>query len=393
MRPNRYILWMVVIVIAVFAALLPIQAELLRFFSASPILNGVILFVLVFGIGYAVGQVLLLRPELAWMATFRSAGKAPERAPPLLAPAAKVLLARDDRRQRLTASMLRSLIDNIGLRLDERRDIARYIVVVLVFLGLIGTFWGLINTVEAVVDVIRGLTVGASDDFVKTFDRFRSGLLDTLKGAGVAFGCALFGLGGSLLLGALEMQAHQAQTRFYAEVEEWFTDLTKVRLSPAESDGDSVESVSRYLETMLESTATLLGDLQKMLSRNESDREQATLSIRTLGDRLASLVDHLGKQHDLLKRLGDAQIELRPILGRLTDEQAFGRQELVTALRTEFKNLGNRIAEAQLQSRPYFEQLMRENAANRQDMMRQIRTENEGLVRSLGTTRATSKAE
>ncbi len=393
MRPNRFVLWMVIIVIAVVAALLPVQADLLRFFRASPILNGVILFVLVFGIGYAFGQVLLLRPESAWMTAFRSTGKAPNRAPPLLTPAAKVLLAREDRRQRLTASMLRSLVDNIGLRLDERRDIGRYIVAVLVFLGLIGTFWGLVHTVDAIIDVIRGLTVGASDDFVKTFERFKSALLDTLSGAGVAFGCALFGLGGSLLLGALEVQAQHAQNRFYADVEEWFTELTKVRLTEAESDGDSVESVSRYLETMLESTATSLGDLHRLLSRNETDREQSTHAIRALAERLGTLVEQLSKQQDLLKRLGDAQIELRPILGRLTDEQAFGRQELVTALRTEFKNLGNRIAEAQLQTRPYFEQLMRENAANRQDMVRQIRSENEGLLRSIAGGRVSSKAE
>jgi hypothetical protein len=393
MRPNRYLLWMAVILIAVAAALVPIGSDLARFFNASPVLNGIILLVLIGGIAYVFAQVLMLRPEVRWAEAFRAKAALPERPPPLMRTAARVLGASEGRRQRLTASMLRSLVDQIGLRLEERRDIARYIVAVLVLLGLMGTFWGLINTVEAVIDAIRGLTVGASDDFVRTFERFKSGLLDTLKGSGVAFSCAMFGLGGSLILGALEVQAQHAQNRFYTNVEEWFTELSRVNLTTQEADGDSVESVSRYLETMLESASGSLSELNRTITANESDRVRATEAMKSLGDRLSVLVDQLAKQQELMRRLGDAQIELRPILGRLTDEQAFGRQELVTALRTEFKNLGNRIAEVQLQSRPYFEQLARETAANRQDLVRQIRSETEGIVKSLARGGAHSKPE
>jgi hypothetical protein len=391
MRPTRYLLWMAVILIAVIAALIPIRAELVRFFNASPVLNGIILLVMLAGVAYAFAQVLMLRPEVRWAQAFRAHTPLPERTPPLMRSAARVLGSKEKRRERLTASTLRSLLEQIGLRLEERRDIARYIMAVLVLLGLMGTFWGLINTVDAVTDVIRGLTVTVSDDFVRTFERFKSGLLDTLRGSAVAFSCAMFGLGGAVVLGALEVQAQQAQNRFYGDIEEWFTELTKVRLDDREADGDSVESVSRYLETMLESASTSLSELNRTISAHEAERVQTTDAMKTLGERLAGLVDQLDKQQELLRRLGDAQVELRPILGRLTDEQAFGRQELVTALRTEFKALGNRIAEVQMQSRPYFEQLARESAANRQDLVRQIRSETEGIVKSLA--RSTAKTE
>ncbi len=374
-RPQRYLMWMAFVVIAVLAALSPLRAELVRFFNVSPILNGAVLAVLIFGIGYVFWQALALRREVAWVRAFRSGGTVPDSSPQLLGPTARVLKEREGQRQRLTASLLRSLIDHVGMRLDERRDIGRYIVMLLIFMGLFGTFWGMLRSVDAVVDVVGGLTVGAADDFAATFARFKAGLVATLKSSSSAFSAALFGLGGALVLGALGVLAQHAQNRFHREIEDWLNGLTKIQLAAGESDGDSIESISRYLELLLENTASSLGDLHKVLGKNEDERNQSTLALRAAAEKVSQLVDQMTAQQELMKRLGDAQIELRPILGRLTDEQAFGRQELVTALRTEFRNLGNRIAETQLQSRPYLEQLVKEMSQSHQDIVRQFRAD------------------
>jgi hypothetical protein len=375
---------MALVVIAVLFALYPLRADLIRFFGVSPILNGAVLAVLVFGLGYALWQVLALKRETGWVAAFRSGGTVPDTAPRLLGPTARILKEREGQRQRLTASLLRSLIDHVGLRLDERRDIGRYLVMLLVFLGLFGTFWGMMRSVDAVVEVVGGMVVGAGDDFAATFARFKAGLIATLKGSSSAFSAALFGLGGALVLGALGVLAQHAQNRFHREIEDWLNGLTKIQLSAGEADGDSIESISRYLESLLENTASSLGDLHKLLGKNEEERNQSTLALRAAAEKVSKLVEQMTAQQELMKRLGDAQIELRPILGRLTDEQAFGRQELVTALRTEFRNLGNRIAEAQLQARPYLEQLVKETSQSHQDLVRQLRADTDTSRRVAG---------
>jgi hypothetical protein len=280
---------------------------------------------------------------------------------------------------------MRTLLDGIGIRLDEGREISRYMIALLVFLGLLGTFWGLLETVDAVVHVIGNLTVGSGDDVGKVLERFKAGLYDTLKGAGVAFSTSLFGLGGSLILGFLDLQAAQAQNRFYTDLEDWLSGMTRISALPADSSGDSFESVSSYLQALLEHTATTMDELSQTIVRGEAERAKSTESVGALAERLGLLVEQLHTQQALLARLADTQIELKPILGRLSEEQSFGRQELVTALRTEFKNLATRIAEVQLQMRPYLDQMSKDNAVGRQEMIREMRSETEILAQAIAT--------
>jgi hypothetical protein len=191
-------------------------------FLANPSLNGLILGVLLIGILLSIRQVLRLFPEVEWVNSFRLAdpGLAVARPPVLLAPMASIL---GDRIGRMSISQqtMRGILDSIGTRLDEARDMARYLTGLLVFLGLLGTFWGLLETVGSVGKVIQSLEVGR--DAGSVFEDLKSGLSAPLGGMGIAFSSSLFGLAGSLVLGFLDLQATQAQNRFYTDLEDWLS--------------------------------------------------------------------------------------------------------------------------------------------------------------------------
>jgi hypothetical protein len=384
-RPGRYLIRMLAFLVAVAVGLYLIHGELEKFFKANPFLNGLIIGILVIGILYTLRQVLVLWPEVSWIEHYTKNRTASGRGPRLLAPMMKMLGEREGRRLRLTTGTMRTLLDGIGIRLDEGREISRYMIALLVFLGLLGTFWGLLETVDAVVRVIQGLGMGAGEDFSKVFERFKGGLLSTLSGASVAFSTSLFGLGGSLILGFLDLQAAQAQNRFYTDLEDWLSGMTRITALPTDSSGDSFESVSSYLQALLEHTATTMDELSQTIVRGEAERAKSSESVGALAERLGLLVEQLHTQQALLARLADTQIELKPILGRLSEEQSFGRQELVTALRTEFKNLAMRIAEGQMQMRPYLDQMTKDNAVGRQEMIREMRSETEILAQAIAT--------
>ena len=191
-------------------------------FMANPALNALIILVLTVGAVLAFRQVLRLYPEIGWVNRFRRAdpGLAVKRPPVLLAPMAAILGSRMGR-MAISAQMLRGILDSIATRLDEARDISRYMTGLLVFLGLLGTFWGLIQTVGSVGGVIQGLK--ATGDAASMFNALREGLAAPLSGMGISFSSSLFGLAGSLVLGFLDLQSSQAQNRFYTELEDWLS--------------------------------------------------------------------------------------------------------------------------------------------------------------------------
>jgi hypothetical protein len=196
--------------------------QILVAFMANPALNSLIIFVLLVGVALTLRQVVRLYPEIAWVNGFRMADPslATERPPVLLAPMEAILGSRMGRMV-ISAEMMRGILDSIATRLDEARDISRYITGLLVFLGLLGTFWGLIATVSSVGSVIQGLK--ATGDAASMFDSLRGGLAAPLSGMGISFSSSLFGLAGSLVLGFLDLQSGQAQNRFYTELEDWLS--------------------------------------------------------------------------------------------------------------------------------------------------------------------------
>ena len=227
-NPKHTIFWMLVylIIVAVICALL--YRALHSAFMANWVFNGLILGVLLVGVLITFRQVMILRPELEWIKVFRTGqtGLSVTREPRLLKPLAKSLDSHVKHdRFTMSALSLRTVLDGIRTRLDESREISRYMIGLLVFLGLLGTFWGLLATINSVGGVILGLDVGQRE-FGQVFSELKAGLLKPLAGMGTAFSSSLFGLGGSLVLGFLDIQAGHAQNRFYDGLEEWLSGMT-----------------------------------------------------------------------------------------------------------------------------------------------------------------------
>jgi hypothetical protein len=299
------------------AVVVVLLEQLIEAFSANPPLNGLILGVLVLGIAYSFRQVLGLGPEVRWIETFRADRAAgPTQTPPrLLAPMAKMLA---DRKGKMMLSTLatRSLLDSIGSRLDEARDISRYMIGLLIFLGLLGTFWGLLDTVGSVGEVIKGLAI-ADEDVIATFTALKAGLNEPLRGMGTAFSSSLFGLAGSLVLGFLDLQAGQAQNQFYNDLEEWLSSVTRLGSGAALGDGD--QSVPVYVQALLEQTADSLEGLQRTMVRGEDDRRAANTNVLQLTEKLATLSDQMRTGQDLMVKLVESQMDMKPVLQRLAE--------------------------------------------------------------------------
>lgn len=221
-------------------------------FLANPWLNGLILGALLVGILFSFRQVLRLFPEVDWVNSFRLAdpGLAVARAPVLLAPMASIL---GDRVGRMSISQttMRGILESIGTRLDESRDLARYLTGLLVFLGLLGTFWGLLETIGSIGKVIQSLEVGRDSSAI--FEDLKSGLGAPLGGMGIAFSSSLFGLAGSLVLGFLDLQASQAQNRFYTDLEDWLsTTVREMGVVDVRADGEAQAFPANALINVIE---------------------------------------------------------------------------------------------------------------------------------------------
>lgn len=268
-KPKRYLTRMTLFVTLVAALAAGLIMPLKDAFLANVVINGVILAALLIGVIFIFRQVLMLKGEIAWVESFRQSDKpAPESvAPPrLLAPMA-ALFEGEESAMKLSALSMRSLLDSIAARLDEGRDISRYMIGLLIFLGLLGTFWGLLSTIAAIGDTINSLSVG-SGDLNLMFDDLKAGLNAPLAGMGTAFSSSLFGLAGSVILGFLDLQAGQAQNRFYNDLEEWLSTQTKLTRAGAavfESEAGTAPA-SAYLTAVLEQSTDGLENLQRTIA-------------------------------------------------------------------------------------------------------------------------------
>ena len=370
-HPRRYLIRMLLFLAAVAALTGVLYTGIQGAFFANPALNGLILGVLVLGIIYIFRTVTVLAREVAWLEHFRAGqppiSNIPE--PRMLAPMASMLGDRSDRFS-LSAISMRSLLDGIGARLDESRDISRYMIGLLIFLGLLGTFWGLLQTIEAVSGVISELTVG-SKDLGPVFDDLKSGLQAPLSGMGTAFSSSLFGLAGSLVLGFLELQAGQAQNRFYNDLEDWLSGQT--RLGTGALSAESDQSVPAYVQALLEQTADSLENLQRTLQRGEESRIGANTGIMDLVSRLDTLTEQMKTEQDLMVKLAETQLEIKPILLRIDD--GLNKREFETAdsrLQSHIRNIDIQLS-----------RLLEDSAQGRTELMQELRTEIRVLSRTL----------
>jgi hypothetical protein len=324
-RPSGYLIRMLFFLLAVGVVAALLSPVLITAFDNNPLLNSLILGILLLGIGWNLNQVLRLRPEVIWLETYQTSRSrlAALPSPKLLAPMASMLAMREGRgrgeaRQfTLSATGMRSLLDGIASRLDESRELSRYMTGLLIFLGLLGTFWGLLKTVTSVSDVIGSMTLG-NGDMNLMFDQLKTGLARPLAGMGTAFSASMYGLAGALVLGFLDLTAGQAQNRFFNELEEWLAGLTRLS-SGLLSEGET--SVPVYVQALLEQTAENMESLQRVLTRDEENRSQVDQAVMTLNERLGTLADTMRANQHLMLRIAESQTALGPALNRLAELQ------------------------------------------------------------------------
>ena len=316
---------MLVFLVAVGTVAGLLSPVLITAFYHNPELNSFILLILLLGICWNLNQVLRLRPEVTWLETYQTSRSrlAALPSPKLLAPMASMLAMREGRTNNetrqftLSATAMRSLLDSIASRLDESRELSRYMTGLLIFLGLLGTFWGLLKTVTSVSDVIGGMTLG-NGDMNLMFDQLKTGLAQPLAGMGTAFSASMYGLSGALVLGFLDLTAGQAQNRFFNELEEWLAGLTRLS-SGILSEGEG--SVPVYVQALLEQTAENMESLQRVLTQDGENRSQVNQAVTTLNERLAALADTMRANQHLMLRIAESQTVLGPALQRLGELQ------------------------------------------------------------------------
>ncbi|MEZ5871039.1 MAG: MotA/TolQ/ExbB proton channel family protein [Nitratireductor sp.] len=264
-------------------------------FVTNPGLNGLIIFVLAIGVFLALVQVVRLMPEVAWVNSFRQGNAELEtsREPQLLAPM-KALFGQSGQNMLLTTNSMRSILDSIATRLDESRELSRYLIGLLVFLGLLGTFWGLLQTIGSIGDTIQSLDP-RSGDANDVLDALKSGLKSPLDGMGTAFSSSLFGLSGSLVLGFLDLQAGRAQNRFYTELENWLSSVTDMNFevaAAAGAGGHSADAVRAQLENLTRS-------LQE--GGGGAGSQRATAAMATLAEGIQGLVQHMRADQQIVR--------------------------------------------------------------------------------------------
>jgi hypothetical protein len=360
---RQFFLMGIVLVLVAMGGYIAIPA-VLPVFLANPFLNGFIAFVFVIGVLACFWQVLQVAFSVKWVKAYASAGGVSEdiQAPRLLAPLAALLRTRGARMQ-ISSTSSRSILDSVASRIDELRDITRYLVNLLIFLGLLGTFYGLATTIPAVVETIRSLAPQEGEGGVEVFNRLMTGLEAQLGGMGVAFSSSLLGLAGSLVVGLLELFAGHGQNRFYRELEEWLSSITRLGFSSGDGEvaagQDAVVAVLDHMAEQMEKLQTIfthsdisrgmvderLGLLAESIDRmtQRMDTEETGVhALNQIAESQTKLVEVLEKQTSSGHVDAESRMRLRSIdvqLLRILEEMSAGRQETTINLRADIAAL------------------------------------------------------
>lgn len=364
-QPIRQLLFMLTVLGLVGAGFYLGLEQITAIYQSNPYLNGVILGVFVLGVLTCFNQVFLLMTSVRWIERFArdAGGHSYSTAPSLLAPLATLLRSRGARTQ-VSSSSGRSILDSVAQRIDEDREITRYIGNVLIFLGLLGTFYGLATTVPALVETIRSLNPGEGESGADIFARLQSGLEAQLGGMGTAFSSSLLGLAGSLIVGLLELFAGHGQNRFYRELEEWLSTITRVGIDGEDGSGADMGAMGAFVDQLGEVVDTM----QMMMAQNDGDRSETERRFATLAVAIEQLAQNstanantallervAAGQEALIGKLeangmegidAESRMRLRSIdvqLLRILEEMSAGRQESIGDLRGDIINLTNVI--------------------------------------------------
>lgn len=362
--PVRQMVLIGLVLITVVAGAVLFGGRILPIFLANLYLNGFIAAVFVIGVITTFWQVWQIFTSVRWIEGFAAGriGHEVTRAPRLLAPLAALLRSRGKTMQ-ISASSARSILDSVATRIDEERDITRYIVNLLIFLGLLGTFYGLATTVPAVVETIRSLSPQEGEGGTEVFNRLMTGLEKQLGGMGTAFSSSLLGLAGSLVVGLLELFANHGQNRFYRELEEWLSTITRLGYAPGEEGPGEVSAAElAFLQHMAEQ----LEAMQTVFTQSDVSRAMVDERLGTLAD----AVEHLARR---IESEGNAV----PVLGRIAE----GQERMIAALEAKAEPDERDMhpdAESRMRLRSIDVQLLRileEMTAGRQESLADLRAD------------------
>jgi hypothetical protein len=364
-QPIRQLLFMLIVLGLIGSGFYLGLEQITAIYQSNPYLNGFILGVFVLGVLSCFNQVFLLMNSVRWIERFArdAGGHSYSAAPSLLAPLATLLRSRGARTQ-VSSSSGRSILDSVAQRIDEDREITRYIGNVLIFLGLLGTFYGLAITVPALVETIRSLNPGEGESGADIFGRLQSGLEAQLGGMGTAFSSSLLGLAGSLIVGLLELFAGHGQNRFYRELEEWLSTITRIGVDGEEGASTDMGAMGAFVDQLAE----VMDTMHMMMGQNEGDRtenDQRFAGLAVAMEQMAqnstanantALLERVAEgQVALIQKLEDngmdgmdaeSRMRLRSIdvqLLRILEEMSAGRQESISDLRSDILNLTNAI--------------------------------------------------
>ncbi|SIT77782.1 biopolymer transporter ExbB [Pontibaca methylaminivorans] len=368
-QPVRQILSMILVLLLAGGAITLVLPRILPVFEANPYLNGFIFFVFVIGVFACFWQVSQLARSVSWIERFVEGYRDEQRAvPQLLAPLAALLGQRSEATQ-LGAASARSILDSVATRIDEEREITRYIVNVLIFLGLLGTFYGLATTVPAVVDTIRNLSPQEGEEALAVFNRLMGGLESQLGGMGIAFASSLMGLAGSLIVGLLELFAGHGQNRFYRELEEWLSSFTRVGIAAGEEGTGSGEVMVFLLDQ-------IAGRIDSMAAQATADRAELVNRLGAISESLAAM----SPRHDDTAARGTADALMRIALS----------QEQLLDLLQERSTGEGLDAESRMRLRSIDVQMLRileEIAVGRQESLAEMRKDIEHMLRVVAQSR------
>lgn len=292
-----------------------LHEQILSIFNSTPVLNGVILGVLIVGLGLTVHQLLSLDPEITWLRLILQGKQIKQlRSPRILAPLVPVL----QRDTVLTPNSFQTLLESVHARLHESRELMKYLIGLLVFMGLLGTFWGLSLTVGSVSTVINNLPSGDATS-LNFLDQLKSGLQAPLSGMGVAFSSSLFGLSSSLILGFFELQTNQARHEFFRKIEDTLSQLMQHGKSARTNHSDAT-GVPAYIQALLEQTAENLDSLQRVTSRTEEEHNSLNQNLSNLCEKMGHLVDQQDAERNLMIKIANSLAEFQHALKIFTDK-------------------------------------------------------------------------
>jgi hypothetical protein len=317
--PTVYLVKIIIFLVLVGLVAAILFNQILLFFWANPFINSLILFVAFIGIILSFRQVLRLYPEIRWVNSLQ-AGQIPSTTPVLLAPVANMLRDRIGEAI-ITPSSMRSILDSVGNRLDEAKDTSRYLTGLLVFLGLLGTFYGLLETVTHVASTIQALDATAGDT-ATLFTNLKEGLAAPLSGMGTAFSASLLGLSGSLILGFLDLQASQAQNAFYTDLEDWMTSMTELDHPVTQMQATGLGLSGDEMSAMLAQFGSSL--------QNSNSSQNAIRAMAELARGIDGLVKHIrAEQEDLRGHIiqqGETNKKLRELMEAMLREDESNRR-------------------------------------------------------------------